>query len=136
LPGGGDARTIRHVDVRISLEPQAGIDPESVDRLCRQLRNELRSLDVEVVAPPGPEAAQPGARGGGVSSLTEWLVTTGTGGGVFARVVATIRNWLGRRAAGHKVTVTVDGDTLELSGVTPVERAEVVETFVRRHQPA
>jgi hypothetical protein len=124
------------VDVRISLEPEAGIDPESVERLGRQLRNELRSLDVEVVAPPGPEGARPGAKGGATASLTEWLVTMGAGGGVFARVVATIRNWLGRRAAGHKVTVTVDGDTLELSSVTPVERVELVETFVRRHQPA
>jgi hypothetical protein len=59
-----------------------------------------------------------------------------TGEGVFVTVVATIRDWLGRRAAGHTVTLTVDGDTLELRGVTPVERAELVDTFVRRHQPA
>ena len=32
--------------------------------------------------------------------------------------------------------MTIDGDTLELSSATPAERAELVETFVRRHQPA
>jgi hypothetical protein len=50
-------------------------------------------------------------------------------------VIATIKDWLGRRADAHKVTVTIDGDTLELSAATPVERAELIETFVRRHQP-
>jgi hypothetical protein len=117
----------------VCLEPQPGLDPDAVDRLGRQLRNELRSLDVDVVQPPDPG---PGGQGGAAASLSEWLVTTRTGEGEFVTVVATIRDWLGRRAAEHRVTLTVDGDTLELSGVTPVERAELVETFVRRHQPA
>jgi hypothetical protein len=115
------------------LEPQPGLDPDAIDRLGRQLRNELRSLDVDVVQPPDP-GAPPGVQGGDAASLSEWLVTMRTGEGEFVTVVATIRDWLGRRAAEHRVTLTVDGDTLELSGVTPVERAELVETFVRRHQ--
>jgi hypothetical protein len=51
-------------------------------------------------------------------------------------VIGTIKAWLGGRAGAHKVTVTIDGDTLELSSATDAERAELVETFVRRHQPA
>ena len=79
--------------------------------------------------------APPGRRESGLA-LTEWLVTLSGGGGVFVSVIGTIKAWLGGRAGAHKVTVTIDGDTLELSSATAEERAELVETFVRRHQPA
>jgi Effector Associated Constant Component 1 len=76
-----------------------------------------------------------GAKSGAAASLTEWLVTLSAGGGVFVTVIGTLKEWLTRRGAAHKLTVTIDGDTLELSNATQTERAEVIETFVRRHQP-
>jgi hypothetical protein len=127
---------MRPVEVTVVLEPDPETDPEDRERLGRQLRNELRELDVDDVSagegPPPPD----GSKSGVVASLTELLVTMSGGGGVIVTVIATIRDWLSRRGAGHKVTVTIDGDTLELSSATPAERAELVETFVRRHQPA
>jgi len=118
----------------VVLEPEPGTDPEDVERLSRQLRNELRTLDVDdVSAVEG--AAPPDGSKGVAASLTELLVTMSGAGGVFVTVIATIKDWLGRRSAGHKVTVTIDGDTLELSSATPAERAQLVESFVRRHQP-
>ena len=117
------------------LEPDPDTDPEDRERLGRQLRDELRTLDVDDVATldggPPPE----GAKSGSAAMLTEWLVTLSAGGGVFVTVVATIKDWLARRGDAHKVTVTIDGDTLELSSSSAAERAELIETFVRRHQP-
>ena len=131
-----DRRTIRSVELRVVLEPDPRADTDDRERLARQLRNELRALDVDDVSTieggPPPEGAKSGA--GAVA--TEWLVTLSAGGGVFVTVIATIKDWLGRRAAGHKVVLTIDGDTLELDAATPVERAELIETFVRRHQSA
>jgi hypothetical protein len=131
-----ERRTMRPVELTVVLEPDPETDPEDRERLGRQLRNELRELDVDDVSavegPPPPD----GSKSGVVASLTELLVTMSGGGGVIVTVIATIRDWLSRRGAGHKVTVTIDGDTLELSSATPAERAELVETFVRRHQPA
>jgi hypothetical protein len=127
---------MRPVELTVVLEPDPETDPEDRERLGRQLRNELRELDVDDVSavegPPPPD----GSKSGVVASLTELLVTMSGGGGVIVTVIATIRDWLSRRGAGHKVTVTIDGDTLELSSATPTERAELVEAFVRRHQPA
>ena len=117
------------------LEPDAVTDPADGERLGRQLRNELRALDVDEVAALDGAPPPPGAKGA-ATDLTEWLVTLSGGGGVFVSVIGTIRAWLGGRAGAHKVTVTIDGDTLELSSATAAERAELVETFVRRHQPA
>ena len=122
------------MELTVVLEPEPGTDPEDVERLSRQLRNELRTLDVDdVSAVEG--AAPPDGSKGVAASLTELLVTMSGAGGVFVTVIATIKDWLGRRSAGHKVTVTIDGDTLELSSATPAERAQLVESFVRRHQP-
>jgi hypothetical protein len=123
------------VDVRVVLEPDLDTDPVDAERLGRQLRNELRGLDVETVAVVEGAEPPPGSKSGAAAPLTEWLVTLSAGGGVFVTLIATIKDWLGRRDGAHKVTVTIDGDTLELSSASPVERAELIETFVRRHQP-
>ena len=119
----------------VALEPEAGADTEESDRLGRQLRQELRSLDEAEVVPVPVGAAPHGAKGIDAASATELLVTLSGSGGAVALLVATVRDWLTRRAGAHKVTVTIDGDSLELSGATPTERAELIETFVRRHQP-
>ncbi len=126
---------MRAVQLTVVLEPDPGTGPEDRERLGRQLRNELRALDVDDVSPVDGAAPPEEARSGAVASLSEWLVTMSAGGGVFVTVVTTIKNWLSRRAGAHKVTLTIDGDTLELSSAAPVERAELIETFVRRHQP-
>jgi Effector Associated Constant Component 1 len=124
------------VEVLVALEAEPGTDPEDVERLGRQLRNELRALDVDDVAVLAGGPPPDGSKSGAVASLTEWLVTLSAGGGVFVTVIGTLRDWLARRGAGHKVVVTIDGDTLELSDATDAERSQLVETFVRRHQPA
>jgi hypothetical protein len=123
------------VELRVVLEPDPDTDPEDVDRLGRQLRDELRDLDVDDVEPVDGSAPPDGAKSGALASLTEWLVTL-AGGGVIAPVIGTIKAWLARGAGSHKVTVTIDGDTLELGRASDAERAEIVDAFVRRHQPA
>ena len=118
------------------LEPDADADPEETDLLVRQLRRELRSLDVDDVTPVVGNEAPAGSKGADAASVTELLVTLSASGGVFAMVVATVKDWLGRRKGAHKVSLTIDGDTLELDAATTEERAELIDTFVRRHRPA
>jgi hypothetical protein len=123
------------VELKVVLEPDPGTDPEDRERLGRQLRNELRGLDVDEVSTVDGAPPPEWSKSGTAAALTEWLVTLSSGSGVFVTVIATIKDWLSRRAGAHKVSVTIDGDTLELSSATPIERAELIETFVRRHQP-
>ena len=126
----------RTLELLVALEPEPGADAEEVERLGRQLRSELRELDVDDVRTVDGASPPPsGAKGVDAASLTELLVTLSGAGGVVATVVASVRDWLGRRSAGHKVSVTIDGDTLELDSATAAERAELIDTFVRRHQP-
>ncbi len=122
------------MELLVAVQPEAGADAEEAERLGRQLRNELRSLDVDdVVAVPGEEAPA-GSKGVDVASVTQMLVTLSASGGVIATVVATVRDWLSRRSGGSKVTLTNDGDTLVLDSASAAEKAELIGTFVRRHQ--
>ena len=123
------------MELLVVLEPEAGADAEETDLLGRSLRRELRSLDVEEVAARPAGEAPPGSKGIDAASVTELLVTLSASGGVLAMVVGTVKDWLARRSGGHKITLTVDGDTLELDGASAAERAQLIETFVRRHQP-
>lgn len=123
------------VELRVALEPDPDTDPEDAERLGRQLRDELRDLDVDDVEPVEGALPPDGAKSGALASLTEWLVTL-AGGGVLVPVLGTIKAWLARSAGSHKVTVTIDGDTLELGRATDAERSEIIDAFVRRHQPA
>ncbi|MGY1761043.1 hypothetical protein ACI79G_07060 [Geodermatophilus sp. SYSU D00779] len=121
------------MEVRVVLDADADADAEDVERLGRQLRNELRSLDVDDVHAVSFDEPPPGSKGPVVEAMTEWLVTLSASGGVFATLIATVKDWLGRRAGAHKVVVTIDGDTLELSSATTTEQAELVKAFVQRH---
>ena len=123
------------MELLVVLEPEPGADAEETDLLGRSLRRELRSLDVDDVSPVPAGEAPPGSKGVDAAAVTELLVTLSASGGVFAMVVATVKDWLARRSGGHKITLTIDGDTLELDGASPAERAELIDTFVRRHQP-
>ena len=123
------------MELRVVLQPDPDSDPEEGERLGRQLRDELRDLDVDDVEPVEGALPPDGAKSGVLTSLTEWLVTL-SGGGVVLPVIGAIKAWLARGTGNHKVTVTIDGDTLELGRATDAERAEIVDAFVRRHQPA
>lgn len=126
---------MRRVELLVVLEPEAGADAEETDLLGRSLRRELRALDVDEVTPVPAGAAPHGSKGIDAATATELLVTLSASGGVLAMVVGTVKDWLARRTGGHRVTLTVDGDTLELDGASPAERAQLIDTFVRRHQP-
>jgi hypothetical protein len=124
------------VELLVVLEPETGADAEETDSLGRSLRRELRSLDVDAVAAVAAGEAPAGSKGIDAAAATELLVTLSASGGVLALVVGTVKDWLARRTGGHRITLTVDGDTLELDGASPAERARLIDTFVRRHQQA
>jgi hypothetical protein len=119
------------MQVRVVLEPDADADSEDVERLGRQLRAELASLDTEVGPVSSPEPP-PGSKGIG-ATVTEWLVTLSASGGVLVTLIATANDWLGRRAEANKIKLTIDGDTLELSAATSAEQAQLIRTFINRH---
>ena len=115
----------------LRLEPGDEADAEEFDRLARRLRAELGELDVDLRAVPGE--APPGAKAVDPVTMGSLMVAFSAAGGVFPGLVETLREWLGRQAGKHKITMTIDGDTVELERATSAERQQLIDAFVQRH---
>ncbi|WP_344074015.1 effector-associated constant component EACC1 [Streptomyces crystallinus] len=121
-------------EVLLSLAPDEESDAEDVERLTRRLRAELRELDVDVLPPPPLGELPPGAKGGDPVTVGAIVVVLSASGGVFTVLIDTLRDWLGRQSARHRISVTIDGDSIELEHATAEERRELIDGFVRRHR--
>lgn len=132
---GDDARaaTGRVVDVRVALVADPEFGAEAGERAARQLRSELSELDVESVRAHAGGPAPEGAKGSAALTIGAVVVALSASGGVFTSLVETVRDWLGRSAARHRVTLTIDGDSIELERATADERRALVEAYIRRH---
>ena len=52
---------------------------------------------------------------------------------MFIGLIETLRDWLGRHSGRHRISVTIDGDTIELERATAGQQRELVDAYVRRH---
>jgi hypothetical protein len=116
------------------IESESDVDPDEVDRLVRQLRAELKDLDIESIAPVRSENAPLGAKGVDPFSLGALLITLSGTGGVFTVLIETIRDWLARHATAQRISVTLDGDTIVLEKSSTQERNALIDAYLRRHR--
>jgi Effector Associated Constant Component 1 len=126
----GGAHITTSLSLVVHVDPE--VDPERAERLVRRLRGELTELDVTVspvAAGPPPE----GAKGTDQVTLGALVVAFSASGGVFTTLVGTVRDWLDRQSGRHRVSMTIDGDTIELERASASERQQLLDAFVRRH---
>lgn len=128
----GSDSVLRDLVLVVELEPD--VDPDKADRSIRQLRAELKDLDVESVAPVSLESAPLGAKGLDPVSVGALVITLSATGGIFTVLIETVRDWLARHAAARRISVTVDGDTIVLEKGSVQERNALIEAYIRRHE--
>ncbi|WP_427921600.1 effector-associated constant component EACC1 [Streptomyces sp. cg40] len=121
------------MDVVLGLTPDGDADAEEVERLASRLRGELRGLDLDALRPFAGDVSPEGAKAVDPVTVGAVVLALSASGGVLPALVETLRDWLGRQSARHRVSVTIDGDTIELEWASADERRELVEAFVRRH---
>ncbi|MFJ2829251.1 hypothetical protein ACIPC1_17035 [Streptomyces sp. NPDC087263] len=115
----------------VALDPE--LDPEAGERGARRLRAEIADLDVESVR-PGPSATPPdAAKGADAVAVGAVVVALSASGGVFTALVETVRDWLARSSARHRVSLTIDGDTIELERASEAERRDLIDAYIHRH---
>ncbi|MET7487521.1 hypothetical protein [Streptomyces sp. NPDC005538] len=126
------------MDVLLGLTPDGDADPEESERLAARLRDELRELDLDALrlsAASGGDGVPPdGAKGVDPVTVGAVVLALSAPAGVLTALVETLRDWLGRQSARNRVSVTIDGDTIELEQASAAERRELVDAFVRRHR--
>jgi Effector Associated Constant Component 1 len=121
--------------VHIQIRPDEGLDDETLDRLTRRLRAELAEVEgVDSSALAGQDQTLEGAKAGDPVTLGAIVVTLGASGGVFAGLIGAVRDWLGRTTGRHRISVTIDGDTIELEQATLDQQQELLDAFVLRHR--
>ncbi|MFF3326228.1 hypothetical protein [Streptomyces sp. NPDC002889] len=115
----------------VTCDPE--LDAEALDRLARGLRAEISELEVESVRPAPTGAVPADAKAVDAVTLGAVVVALSASGGVFTALIDTLRDWLGRQSARHRISLTIDGDTIELEHSTAAERQELIEAYIRRH---
>src|SRR5690349_19343335 len=105
--------------------------PEDVERAARQLRLKLQELDVDSVKRPVSKGT-PGAKGDG-AVWNELLVTLGANGALLTALVRVLEAWVKRHPDLPRISVTIDGDQLEIDQASADERQVLVDAFVRKH---
>jgi hypothetical protein len=110
-------------------------DAEELAELTQRLRDELLELDVDAVEPATGGAAPDGAKGLELLAVGGLVVRFAMKANILRTVVDATVGWLGRQQA-RSVKLTLDGDTLELTGVSSDEQQRLIELWVARHAAA
>lgn len=121
------------MDVLVAVAPDPELDAEAGERTARQLRAEIAELDIESVRAVAAGPAPDGAKGADAVTVGAIVVAVSASGGLLTTLVGTVRDWLSRSAARHRVSLTIDGDTIDLERATADERRELIEAYIRRH---
>ena len=119
-------------EIAIAVRLEADADSAELEDATSQLRRELLALDVDDVKAPAVGEAPPGTRGAVGAEIGTLLVAAGRA--AIGPVVAAIQSWVARRAS-RSVKLTIDGDTIEVSNVSPEDQRELIESFLARHAP-
>jgi hypothetical protein len=106
-------------------------DAEEVAETTLQLRRELLDLDVGAVEVPRAGEAPPGTRAVELAALGA-LVVSMAKPELLAAVVGAVRSFLSR-SQHRSIKLVLDGDVLELSGVSSDEQRRLTDEWLRRH---
>jgi membrane-associated two-gene conflict system component 1 (EACC1) len=120
-------------DLIIRINPGSDNDEEELARTTQQLREELSDLNIDSVdtvkTGPAPEGSKAG------EEMITWgslLVSLAASGGVLPSLIGTVQSWLSRRE-NQKISMEIDGDKLEVTGVSSEEQRRLIDIWVGRH---
>lgn len=124
------AERIARLDLAIEAGP--GIDAEELAALAVQLRTQLLELDIESAEPATLGQAPPGTRAGEVLLAGALTVMLAQSSGLLTAVVETVKSWASL-SRERSVKLELDGDVLEVTGITRTDQRELIQTWIDHH---
>jgi hypothetical protein len=106
-------------------------DAMELDRLARQLRRRLLENDFDVQLPRSGDSP-PDTRAPDSTTIGALIVTVAASRSVFVSALKVIQAYLDTSKA-RSVKIQVDGDSLEMTGLTVDDQRELIDSFVDRH---
>ena len=125
--------TVERAELTVEVETAAvGADAEELVQLTSQLRDELLDLDVDAVYSRNSGEAPDSSKGVSLLAAGGLVVQFALRQELLHSIIDGVRSWLGRQHA-RSIKLTLDGDSLELTGVTSAEQHRLIELWVMRH---
>jgi hypothetical protein len=126
------AVTVERRELTVEVEAPADADAEELAQLTNRLRAELLGLDVDAVYSASDKEAPDSSKGVDLLAAGGLLVGFVLRPDVLQSIIDGIRSWL-RRQRARSIKLTLDGDSLELTGVSTAEQNRLIELWVMRH---
>jgi hypothetical protein len=121
---------LAQLDVRIEAEPDA--DREELVALAERLREWLLPVGVESVGLVAAGPAPSGTRSAGVFVAGVLTVLFARSSELLGKLVDVVQSWLSSSGA-RSVRLELDGDVLEVTGITRGDQRELIRTWIDRH---
>jgi len=124
--------TAEHLELAIELLAGPDTDDQELAELAFRLRGELLDLDVETVEPAAAGQALADAKGIDLLAIGALIVRFALCPDVLRSVVSGVRSWAGRQRV-CSVKLTLDGDSLEITGPRSAAQERLVDLWIARH---
>ena len=119
------------VSVRIDIAVGEA-DAEGVESATGRLRDELLCLDLDSVKIPRAGQPPTGAKVGAELAVLGTLLLTAPDSALLSAVVEAIKSWIGR-ANGRTARLEIDGDVLDVQGLSSSQQKLLIEQWIARH---
>ncbi len=107
-------------------------DAEELAELTVHLREQLLELDIESADPATVGQAPPGTRAGEIVVAGALTVMLARSSGLLTKLIETVQSWVSL-SGGRSVKLELDGDVLEVTGITRADQRELIQVWIDRH---
>lgn len=121
---------VARLGLYIEADPEA--DAEELAELAVRLREQLLELDVESADPATAGQAPPGTRAGEIFVAGALTVMLALSKKLLTALTETVQSWVSLGGA-RSVKLELDGDVLEVTGITRRDQRELIQTWIDRH---
>jgi hypothetical protein len=119
-------------DLQLRLGDEEGTDPELLERLTVALLRDLRQVSaVEKVSRPSASPAPEGTRAVDLLSIGALILTLAKTPGALRAATGAIQAWLSGQPS-RSVKLELDGDILELTGVSSGAQEQLISHWIAR----
>ncbi|MGH4011696.1 MAG: hypothetical protein ACRDTH_26615 [Pseudonocardiaceae bacterium] len=124
--------TERITRLGLCVEADSEADAEELAKLAVDLREQLLELDIERADPAIAGPAPPGTRAGEILVAGGLTVMLAKSSRLLAALVKTVQSWVSLSSA-RSVKLKIDGDELEVTGITRADQRELIKAWIDRH---
>lgn len=116
----------------LCIETDLDAGPEELAELAVQLREQVLELDIESAEPTTAGRAPQGTRTGEILVAGALTVMLAQSSGLLTALIETVRSWVSLSGA-RSVRLEIDGDELEVTGVSRSDQRELTQAWIDRH---